>query len=102
LYEDNYSASIIEQNYVPGIFVQDEFNWTDDLILLTGVRLDYNSKHGLIVSPRLRVKKDFVSYASFRFNYGNEIRQVHLCTEDHTFLTGSRNVFIINDLNPMC
>lgn len=100
MYEDNSLANIKEQTYVPGVFVQDEFNWTDDLILLTGVRLDYHSKHGLIVSPRLSLKKDFGSYSSFRFNYGNGFRQVHLFTEDHAFLTGARDVLIKNDLQP--
>jgi outer membrane receptor for ferrienterochelin and colicins len=85
---------------VPGVFVQDEFNWTEDLILLTGVRLDYHSKHGVIVSPRLSLKKDFGSYTAFRLNYGNGFRQVRLFTEDHAFLTGARDVLIKNDLQP--
>lgn len=100
LYEDNSSSNVKEQTFVPGVFVQDEFNWTDELILLTGIRLDYHSNHGLIVSPRLSLKKDFGSYSSFRFNYGNGFRQVHLFTEDHAFLTGARDVVIENDLNP--
>lgn len=100
LYEDNTLSNIKEQTFVPGVFVQDEFNWTEDLILLSGVRFDYHSKHGLIVSPRLSLKKDFGSYTSFRFNYGNGFRQVHLFTEDHAFLTGARDVLIKSDLQP--
>lgn len=99
-YEDNSSSNIKEQTFVPGVFVQDEFNWTENLILLTGVRLDYHNNHGLIVSPRLSLKKDFGSYTSFRFNYGNGFRQVHLFTEDHAFLTGARQVQIKNELQP--
>jgi len=99
-YKDNSSSNISEQTFVPGVFAQDEFNWTESLILLTGVRFDYHSKHGLIVSPRLSLKKDFGSYTSFRFNYGNGFRQVHLFTEDHAFLTGARQVLIKNELRP--
>jgi outer membrane receptor for ferrienterochelin and colicins len=99
-YKDNSSSNITEQTFVPGVFVQDEFNWTEDLILLTGVRFDYHNKHGLIVSPRISLKKDFGSYTAFRFNYGNGFRQVHLFTEDHAFLTGARQVLIKNELQP--
>lgn len=99
-YKDNSSSNISEQTFVPGVFVQDEFNWTEELILLTGVRFDYHSNHGLIVSPRLSLKKDFGSYTAFRFNYGNGFRQVHLFTEDHAFLTGARQVQIKNELQP--
>ena len=99
-YKDNSSSSITEQTFVPGVFVQDEFNWTENLIILTGVRFDYHSNHGVIVSPRLSLKKDFGSYTSFRFNYGNGFRQVHLFTEDHAFLTGAREVLILDELQP--
>lgn len=100
LYKDNSSAMVSEQTFVPGIFAQDEFAWTDELILLGGLRLDYHLKHGLIFSPRLSLKKNFGAYTTFRFNYGNGFRQVRLFTEDHAFLTGASDVLIKDELRP--
>ena len=100
IYEDNTTSATDDQNYVPGVFVQDEFNVTDQLILLGGTRFDYHQKHGLIFSPRLSVKKQFGTYTAFRFNYGNGFRQVQLFTEDHAFVSGSRQVLIVNELKP--
>ena len=99
-YKDNSSSNVVEKTFVPGVFIQDEFNWTDKLIILGGARLDYHRSHGLIFSPRLSLKKDFGTYTSFRLNYGNGFRQVRLFTEDHAFLTGARSVFIKNELKP--
>lgn len=99
-YEDNTPSFTDERLYIPGVFVQDEFMATDELTLLGGVRVDHHKNHGLIVSPRLSVKKDFGSYTAFRLNYGTGFRQVHLFTEDHAFVSGSRDVLILEDLQP--
>lgn len=100
IYEDNTASATDEQTYVPGVFAQDEFNISDDFILLTGARLDYHAKHGLIFSPRLSMKKQFGDFTAMRLNYGNGFRQVHLATEDHAFVTGARDVVITEELKP--
>ncbi len=99
-YKDNSSSQVEEKTFVPGVFIQDEFSWTEELTLLGGARLDYHLNHGLIFSPRLSLKKDFGSYTTFRFNYGNGFRQVRLFTEDHAFLTGARDIVIKDELKP--
>jgi len=100
LYEDNTTSATDEKTYIPGIFIQDEFDWTENLKLLGGFRFDYHSAHGLIFSPRFSLKKQFTDYTAFRFNYGNGFRQVHLFTEDHAFFSGARTVMIMNELKP--
>ncbi len=100
IYEDNTPSNTNERTYVPGIFVQDEFNWTENLVLLGGARLDFHKEHGFIFSPRLSLKQDIGSYTSFRLNYGTGFRQVHLFTEDHAFVSGARDVVILNELQP--
>jgi outer membrane receptor for ferrienterochelin and colicins len=99
-YEDNTPSNTDDNDYIPGLFVEDEFDITDKFKILGGARLDYHANHGLIFSPRLSLKKDFGSFTSLRFNYGTGFRQVYLFTEDHAFVTGSRDVVILEDLNP--
>lgn len=82
------------------MFVQDEWDVTDEVKLLGGARLDYHKNHGFIFSPRISFKKQFGAFTAFRFNYGTGFRQVHLFTEDHAFVSGSRDVMILNDLKP--
>lgn len=99
-YADNSQANVNKGTFVPGVYAQDEFHWTEQLLLLVGARLDYHNEHGLIFSPRVNLKKDFGEYTSLRINYGNGFRQVNLFTEDHAFLTGSREVIITEELKP--
>ncbi len=100
IYTDNTPSQTDENDYVPGIFIQDEWDVTDQIKLLGGARLDYHKNHGLIFSPRLSFKKQFGAFTAFRFNYGTGFRQVHLFTEDHAFVSGSRDVVILNELKP--
>lgn len=100
VYQDNTPSNTDEANYIPGIFVQDEIDITDNLKFLGGARLDYHAEHGLIFSPRISLKQDFGSFTALRFNYGTGFRQVHLFTEDHAFVTGSRDVVILEELRP--
>jgi outer membrane receptor for ferrienterochelin and colicins len=100
IYKDNTPSNTNENTYVPGVFVQDEWDITDQLILLSGARLDYHQNHGLIFSPRLNIKKQFGPFTALRINYGTGFRQVHLFTEDHAFVSGSRDVVILNELKP--
>ena len=99
-YVDNTPSNTDEQTYVPGLFVQDEFDATDELKLLGGIRFDYHQNHGLIFSPRFSLKKQFGSFTALRFNYGTGFRQVHLFTEDHAFVSGARDVVILEELAP--
>ena len=99
-YQDNTPSLTDENSYVPGIFVQDEFKWNEDLIVLGGARLDHHQNHGLIFSPRLSIKKTFNTFTTIRANYGTGFRQVFLFTEDHAFVSGARDVLIVDELNP--
>lgn len=100
VYEDNTPSNTSEATYVPGIFAQNEFNWTENTVLLAGTRLDYHQRHGFIFSPRLSLKQTIKEYTNIRFNYGTGFRQVYLFTEDHAFISGSRDVLINAELNP--
>ncbi len=86
--------------FVPGIFVQDEFGVSENVTLLGGIRLDHHQEHGLIFAPRLNLKVNTSEWTTFRFNFGTGFKVVNLFTEDHAFVTGQREVIIAEDLEP--
>jgi outer membrane receptor for ferrienterochelin and colicins len=100
-YDDNTAGTAEPQNtFLPGLFIQDEFLVHTKISLLAGVRYDYHSVHGSILSPRLSVKYSPSAFHTFRLTGGNGYRVVNLFTEDHAALTGSRQVVIKNELKP--
>ena len=81
-------------------FLQDEWKLTDKLLVLTGMRYEYNNLHGDVLSPRLAIKWQPTTAQTFRLSTGNGYRIVNLFTEDHAALTGAREVVIAHDLTP--
>ena len=89
-----------QKDWLPGIFVQNEIMINTKHKLLLGLRYDYNSYHGNIITPRLAYKWAVDSKNIVRLNAGTGYRVVNLFTEDHAALTGARTVVIKSLLNP--
>ena len=110
-YDDNTIATEItepdgttvnnpDNQFIPGVFVQDEIKFNKKWTLLAGGRLDHYSAHGLILTPRLSAKFSPSSWTTYRLNFGTGFRIVNLFAEDHAFITGQREVVIQEDLLP--
>lgn len=105
-YDDNTPATTAlgnnnpEKTWLPGIFVQDEITFTEKHKLLLGMRYDYNSFHGSILTPRLAYKWKLNDNNILRLNAGTGFRVVNLFTEDHAALTGAREIVVANNLKP--
>jgi outer membrane receptor for ferrienterochelin and colicins len=100
-YNDNTIATPHADNqFIPGIFIQDEWKINSNISLLGGTRLDHYSEHGLIFSPRMNVKVSPSNNTTIRGNFGTGFRLVNLFTEDHAFVTGQRQVVITEELKP--
>jgi outer membrane receptor for ferrienterochelin and colicins len=100
-YNDNTTATMeSEKTKISSLFIQDEIKFTEAQSVLLGSRLDYNSIHGLIYTPRIAYKWKPTKNDIFRINAGTGFRVVNLFTEEHAALTGSRNVIITENLNP--
>ncbi|MDB2368766.1 TonB-dependent receptor [Flavobacteriales bacterium] len=95
---DSTLADVDEKKFIPALFVQDEITFNRKWTTLLGMRSDYHDEHGFIFSPRLNVKFKPQTYTTFRLNAGTGFRIVNLFTEDHAFLTGSREVLVVEDL----
>ena len=85
---------------LPGAFLQSEYKISPVTTLLTGLRYDYNSEHGSILTPRLNLKWSPDDENTLRLSLGNGYRVVNLFTEDHAALTGARTIVIRNELKP--
>ena len=107
-YDDNTPATaqaglknFPSQIHLPGAFAQNEFKITPNQSLLGGIRYDYNSVHGNILSPRLNYKLVSADKSTvFRFSVGNGFRVANVFTEDHAALTGAREVVFAEELAP--
>jgi len=97
---DSTLANINERKFIPALFIQDEITFNRKWTSLLGLRTDYHDEHGFIFSPRLNLKFKPKTYTTFRLNAGTGFRLVNLYTEDHAFLTGSREVLVVEDLKP--
>jgi len=86
--------------WIPSLFVQDEVKFSKKHSLLTGIRYDYDKRHGSIFTPRLAYRWKFTDNDIIRLNTGTGFRVVNLFTEEHAALTGAREVIITEDLKP--
>ncbi|MFN7116981.1 MAG: TonB-dependent receptor [Saprospiraceae bacterium] len=100
-YDDNtFATQSPDYQFIPGVFLQDEWTLNPHFTLLGGARLDHYDAHGIIFAPRLNIKYKPSTWTTLRTNFGTGFRVVNLFTEDHAFVTGQRTVEIIGDLQP--
>jgi len=97
---ENGNSNQPDLQIIPGVFVQDEWKINEAWKALSGARLDYYNRHGLIFSPRLNIQYQLSKWTNFRFNSGTGFRIVNLFTEDHAFVSGQRELRIEEDLDP--
>ena len=105
-YDDNTAATETsgindaDEVLIPSLFLQDEISLASAHTLLLGSRLDYDSRHGTIFTPRLAYKWKLGDHDVLRLNAGTGFRVVNLFTEEHAALTGARDVVITEELKP--
>lgn len=107
-YDDNTPATsdALQTNepsitHLPGVFVQDEIKINESNKLLMGLRYDYNSIHGSILSPRINYKWNSKDQKNIiRLSVGNGYRVANVFTEDHAALSGAREVVFEEELAP--
>lgn len=85
---------------LPGLFLQDEWSINTKNKLLLGYRYDNDKHHGNVHSPRIAYKFSPNYTNTIRASFGTGFRVVNIFTEDHSALTGARDVVILNSLKP--
>lgn len=100
-YDDNTTATTnYDAIWIPSLFAQDEIALGQKHSVLTGIRYDYDKRHGNIFTPRVAYKWKPSDNDIFRVNAGTGFRVVNLFTEEHAALTGARDVVIAEELKP--
>ncbi len=97
---ENQSSNRPSEILLPGIFIQDEYSMTERQTILLGLRYDYNSIHGNILTPRLNYMFKPNSTNTLRLSFGTGYRVANVFTEDHAALTGARDVVFTEELKP--
>jgi len=88
---DNYNETLVLQQQsvfprkeiVPGIFAEYTFNLNDKLIVLGGLRADYNSEYGAFVTPRLHLKYNMNEHLHLRAGVGKGYRFPNIWAENN-------------------
>lgn len=101
-YNDNTPATFLSADkvWLPGLFLQDEITLSNSQTILIGNRLDYDSRHGFIYTPRLAYRWKPDQETVLRINAGTGFRVVNLFTEEHAALTEYREVVLAEELHP--
>ena len=100
-FDDPLGINQAEITHLPGVFIQDEIEFNEQNTLLLGLRYDYNSIHGSILTPRFNYKWSNEDQTStLRLSMGSGYRVAQIFTEDHAALTGARDVLFSEDLDP--
>lgn len=94
------TANLPSRVWLPGVFLQDEIALNPRNILLLGLRYDYNTAHGSILTPRVSWKWAKDAQHILRLTAGSGYRVANIFTEDHAALTGAREVVIAENLLP--
>ncbi|MEZ4967452.1 MAG: TonB-dependent receptor [Saprospiraceae bacterium] len=89
-----------QRSWLPGTFVQDEWTFNKRWKLLSGLRWDFDGRHGHILSPRLNLKYNPDDANTLRLSAGSGFRVVNVFSEDHAALTGGREVVFAEALAP--
>jgi outer membrane receptor for ferrienterochelin and colicins len=81
-YDDNTVATPdgADRQFIPGLFIQDDWNISEKFTVLSGLRGDYYNDHGFIFSPRLSTRWKAGKWTTVRLNSGTGFRIVNLFT----------------------
>ncbi|MDR2086170.1 MAG: TonB-dependent receptor [Dysgonamonadaceae bacterium] len=85
---------------VPGIY--GEYTWTSpfNLMVVAGLRTDYNSRYGWLITPRVNVKYGVKEWITVRASAGRGFRSSNVLAENTGLMASSRRFDLsgINDL----
>ena len=89
----------IDSETVPGVYAQYTFDLNSNLILMGGLRYDYSTLYGSMLTPRVHLRYNLLEGAlSIHGSTGRGYRSPHPLAENHFYMASSRNIIIGSDL----
>ncbi len=81
---------------VPGAYFEYTYKYIEKVTLMTGIRYDFNSRYGSIVTPRVHFRYQPVRQITFRGSLGKGYRSPNVLSEN-SYLFASSRQFIFED-----
>ncbi|MDE6575780.1 MAG: TonB-dependent receptor, partial [Muribaculaceae bacterium] len=88
-----------EHEAVSGAYAQYTFNMDDKFVAMAGLRYDYSSVYGSMLTPRMHLRYNPLADLSFHASAGAGHRSPHPLAEYSYMLASSRNIIIDSDLH---
>lgn len=89
-----------DQETTPGVYAQYTFDLNSSLILMGGIRYDYSTVYGSMVTPRIHARWNALNgILSLHGSVGRGYRSPHPLAENHFYMASSRNIIIGSDLH---
>ncbi len=83
---------------VSGMYAQYTFDYERQLLLMGGMRYDYSSMFGSMITPRLHLRWTPDDIFSLHASAGKGYRNPHVLAENNYLLASSRNIIISSDI----
>ena len=100
-YKESYNDSAFNKTEsLPCAFFQYSYNFTTIFTAIAGIRADYNSIYGSMLTPRLHFKYSFDEKTSFRGTFGKGYRITNIFPENSAILASSRKIMITENIKP--
>lgn len=101
-FEDLYTNSFLDnfsrKEVVPGIFAEYSFSLTDKLVVMPGLRFDYNLGYNqLFWTPRLHIKWNVFKQSSIRLSAGKGYRTANVIIENLSLLVSNRTFNFVDN-----
>lgn len=91
-------TTFAREEIVPGAFLQYTYSNPEHLSAIAGIRYDYNSKFGHIITPRFHIKYNFDLNTVIRGSAGKGYRSANVLSENAGVLASSRKLVFVEEL----
>ncbi len=88
-----------QKEIVPGLFSQYTWSVPEKSVFMAGMRVDYNSLYGLLLTPRLHWKYNLNEHYVFRSTFGKAYRSANIFSENQSLLASSRIFYISEEFD---
>lgn len=90
---------IIKNEWMPGVFIENTYQFKTKLALITGIRGD-RLNGAAFITPRANVKYNFTELSTLRASIGSGFRTSNILAENPAILPSNRKIIILGPLTP--